>query len=77
MTTKYQGTIAGAVIGLVTATVSLLIALGIPMDQLLQDALIGEATAVVNVAPFIGAIIDHARINAKARVTAATATPFN
>lgn len=73
---QYTGTISGAAIGLVGATIGLTIAFGVPIDKQLQDALLAEAAAIANVAPLIGAIIDHSRAQVESRAANSAAAVF-
>lgn len=67
----YTKTIIGAVIGLVTATISLLIAFGVHLDAAERSAIVAEASAVLAFAPLIGAVLDHAKAQSESRTGAA------
>lgn len=71
---EYKGTITGAVIGIVTATVTLLIAFGVHISSKERDAIIAEATAITAIAPAIGAVLDHGKAQAESRTSAAIIT---
>ena len=65
------GTLSGAVLGVVTATVSLAIAFGWHISPRAQAAIIAEATAITVVAPAVGAAYDHSKRQSAARIQAA------
>ncbi len=65
------GTITGAILGLVGSTISLAIAFGVAIRPELRDAIIAEATAVLAIAPLVGALFDHGKRQASSRVAAA------
>lgn len=69
--TGHTATIAGAVISIVTATLNLLVVFGVHLSNAEKTAIIAEATAVVAIAPLIGAFIDHSRRQAVATTNAA------
>jgi integral membrane sensor domain MASE1 len=66
-----KATIAGAMLGIVSATVNLVVAFGIRLNDAQKTAIIAEATAATVVAPLIGALIDHSHRQAASRVDAA------
>lgn len=68
-----RGTITGAILGLVGSTISLAIAFGVSIRPELRDAMIAEATAVLSIAPLVGALVDHGKRTAAAAIASSTA----
>jgi hypothetical protein len=66
-----KGTIYGAFVGLVSASVDLAIAFGLKVTPQEKTAVIAEATAITIIAPIIGALWDHSHRQAASRVAAA------
>lgn len=66
-----KGVIAGAIIGLATATTSLAIAFGVHLSTAERDAIIAETTALIAIAPLVGVAYDHSHRQSKARIEAA------
>lgn len=67
-----KGTISGAILALIVAGIGLATAYGAHISAQERDATIAFATAIIAVAPLIGAAFDHSHRQAKSRVEAAT-----
>lgn len=66
-----KGTIGGSVVALVGAAVGLAVAFGVNLSTAERDSIIAFVTAVIAVAPIVGAGFDHSHRQAAARQEAA------
>lgn len=66
-----KGLIGGSVLALTSSAIGLTVAFGAHVNTTQRDAIISFATAVIAVAPSIGALFDHSHRQANARVEAA------
>ena len=68
----HAGTLAGAFVALVSTTINLAVVFGVNLSERQTAAIVAEATAITTIAPLIGALIDHSKRQAVARVVAAS-----
>lgn len=72
-----KGTVVGVVVALVQAIIGLALAFGLDISKAREQAIVDLVVAFAAVIPVVGAIFDHGKAQATARVAAAVviATP--
>lgn len=66
-----KGTVLGLVVALIQATIGLLIAFDVSLTKAQSAAIVDVVVAFAAVIPVVGAIFDHGKAQATARVAAA------
>lgn len=66
-----KGLTTGSALAVIIAALGLAVAFGVHISAQERDAIIAFATAVIAVAPSIGALFDHSHRQAESRVEAA------
>lgn len=66
-----KGTLVGVVVALVQAVIGLGLAFGLDVSKAQEQAIVDVVVAFAAVIPVVGAILDHGKAQATARVAAA------